>query len=58
MSPPKINVAGRISTMVFDKTGTLTADCLQIYGYRGVQDSKHENSFTGFGEFEESCLKY
>jgi cation-transporting ATPase 13A3/4/5 len=28
ISPPKINVAGRISTMVFDKTGTLTEDGL------------------------------
>ena len=38
ISPPKINVAGRITTMVFDKTGTLTEDGLQIYGYRHISN--------------------
>jgi cation-transporting ATPase 13A3/4/5 len=28
ISPPRVNVAGRISMMVFDKTGTLTEDGL------------------------------
>lgn len=38
VSPPRINVAGRVNYMVFDKTGTLTEDDLQIYGYRIVDD--------------------
>jgi len=28
ISPPRVNVSGRIQIMVFDKTGTLTEDCL------------------------------
>jgi P-type E1-E2 ATPase len=28
ISPPRINVSGRVSMMVFDKTGTLTEDGL------------------------------
>ena len=39
ISPPRINIAGRISMMVFDKTGTLTEDGLQVYGFRGVEDA-------------------
>lgn len=30
ISPPRVNVSGRISTFVFDKTGTLTEDGLEI----------------------------
>jgi cation-transporting ATPase 13A3/4/5 len=37
ISPPTINVAGRVNIMVFDKTGTLTEDGLQVYGFRGVE---------------------
>ena len=36
ISPPRVNVAGRVNLMVFDKTGTLTEDGLQVYGFRGV----------------------
>jgi cation-transporting ATPase 13A2 len=28
ISPPRVNVAGRVNLMVFDKTGTLTEDGL------------------------------
>jgi cation-transporting ATPase 13A3/4/5 len=28
ISPPRVNVAGRVNMMVFDKTGTLTEDGL------------------------------
>jgi P-type E1-E2 ATPase len=28
ISPPRVNVAGRVQLMVFDKTGTLTEDGL------------------------------
>ena len=33
ISPNKINLAGRINTVVFDKTGTLTEDTLQVQGH-------------------------
>lgn len=36
ISPPRVNVAGRVSLMVFDKTGTLTEDGLEVYGCRGL----------------------
>ena len=36
ISPPRVNVSGRVSLMVFDKTGTLTEEGLQVYGFRAV----------------------
>jgi cation-transporting P-type ATPase 13A2 len=39
ISPPRVNVSGRVNMMVFDKTGTLTEDGLQVYGFRGVQQA-------------------
>ena len=30
ISPPRVNLAGRITTFVFDKTGTLTEDGLSV----------------------------
>lgn len=37
ISPPRVNISGRIQIMVFDKTGTLTEDGLQILGVRGTK---------------------
>jgi cation-transporting ATPase 13A2 len=34
ISPPRVNVAGRVSTVVFDKTGTLTEEGLDVAGLR------------------------
>ena len=39
ISPPRVNVSGRVNMMVFDKTGTLTEDGLQVYGFRGVEQA-------------------
>ena len=39
ISPPRVNVSGRVNFMVFDKTGTLTEDGLQTFGYRGVENA-------------------
>jgi cation-transporting P-type ATPase 13A2 len=39
ISPPRVNVSGRVNLMVFDKTGTLTEDGLQVYGFRSVEDA-------------------
>lgn len=36
ISPPRINVSGRVSLMVFDKTGTLTEDGLEINGFKST----------------------
>ena len=43
ISPPRINVSGRVNLMVFDKTGTLTEDGLQVFGFRGTQNVTLEN---------------
>ena len=36
ISPPRVNLAGQITTFVFDKTGTLTEDGLTVKGVRAV----------------------
>ncbi|KXS17261.1 hypothetical protein M427DRAFT_133689 [Gonapodya prolifera JEL478] len=36
ISPPRINVAGKVDVWVFDKTGTLTEEGLDVLGVRGV----------------------
>ena len=39
ISPPRVNVSGRVSLMVFDKTGTLTEDGLQVLGFRTLDNT-------------------
>jgi cation-transporting P-type ATPase 13A2 len=34
ISPPRMNVAGRVSIIVFDKTGTLTEEGLSVFAFR------------------------
>jgi len=50
ISPPRINMAGQISTFVFDKTGTLTEEGLSVMGFRpttrGEQRTAVFSSFT------------
>lgn len=36
ISPPKVNIAGKVTVMCFDKTGTLTEEGLDMYGVRPV----------------------
>ena len=36
ISPPRINMAGQITTFVFDKTGTLTEEGLSVLGFRST----------------------
>jgi cation-transporting P-type ATPase 13A2 len=45
ISPPRVNVSGRVNLMVFDKTGTLTEDGLQVFGFRGTESAviHHKN---------------
>jgi cation-transporting P-type ATPase 13A2 len=51
IAPERINVAGRIKTIVFDKTGTLTEDSLK---FSGVTIAKKET----FSEFEEDFTRF
>lgn len=37
ISPPKVNVSGKVSIICFDKTGTLTEDDLDLYGVRTLK---------------------
>ena len=37
ISPPKINVSGKVNIMCFDKTGTLTEEGLDTFGIRPVR---------------------
>ncbi|RKP26448.1 P-type ATPase-like protein, partial [Syncephalis pseudoplumigaleata] len=39
ISPPRVNVAGKVNVMCFDKTGTLTEDGLDVLGARPVDRS-------------------
>jgi cation-transporting ATPase 13A3/4/5 len=36
ISPPKVNICGKVTVMCFDKTGTLTEEGLDLYGMRSV----------------------
>ncbi|KAI8343883.1 putative P-type ATPase [Chlamydoabsidia padenii] len=38
ISPPRVNIGGKVDCMCFDKTGTLTEDGLDIHGIRTVGD--------------------
>lgn len=59
ISPPRINVSGRVNLMVFDKTGTLTEDGLQVYGFRGINKAiiKEEEKRV-FSDFKHECTSY
>lgn len=57
ISPPRVNVSGRVNVMVLDKTGTLTEDGLQVFGFRGskqlqgaAQPGKPNVEFNRFHE--------
>jgi cation-transporting ATPase 13A3/4/5 len=39
ISPPRVNVSGKIKVMCFDKTGTLTEESLDTYGVCPVQNA-------------------
>eukprot|EP00826_Nyctotherus_ovalis_P018309 TRINITY_DN15468_c0_g1_i13.p1 TRINITY_DN15468_c0_g1~~TRINITY_DN15468_c0_g1_i13.p1 ORF type:complete len:957 (-),score=308.46 TRINITY_DN15468_c0_g1_i13:525-3395(-) len=49
ISPPKVNMAGKISVFCFDKTGTLTEEGLSVYGFRvSAMTSEMESGFSKF----------
>jgi len=43
ISPPRVNMAGRVTTFVFDKTGTLTEDGLSVQGFRSSYEQTDEH---------------
>ena len=53
ISPPRVNLAGRITTFVFDKTGTLTEDGLSLHGLRPTTD---QASFSQFRQDAKDLL--
>lgn len=40
ISPPRVNIGGKVDCMCFDKTGTLTEDGLDIHGIRAVMTTE------------------
>lgn len=50
ISPPRVNIGGKIDCMCFDKTGTLTEDGLDIHGIRAVTLTK-----DGRKLFDDEC---
>lgn len=57
ISPPRVNVAGRISIMCFDKTGTLTEDGLHVFGFRPtkrIEAKKEEDTESVFKDFTQN----
>lgn len=45
ISPPRVNIGGKIDCMCFDKTGTLTEDGLDIHGIRAIMTTKDGRKF-------------
>ncbi|CAG8502981.1 984_t:CDS:10, partial [Cetraspora pellucida] len=41
ISPPRVNVGGKLNVMCFDKTGTLTEDGLDVLGVRFINQISH-----------------
>ena len=59
ISPPRVNVCGRVNLMVFDKTGTLTEDGLTVFGFRGVDRAMISGEKQSvFGKFNSECRHY
>lgn len=58
ISPPRVNLAGSIQTMVFDKTGTLTEDGLTVQGFRPTNElhkfSDYQQKISGKGRLIEA----
>ena len=44
----RVNLLGKINTIVFDKTGTLTEDHLDIHGFRPIKMKSNEFVFDAF----------
>ncbi|CEP11235.1 hypothetical protein [Parasitella parasitica] len=51
ISPPRVNIGGKIDCMCFDKTGTLTEDGLDIHGIRAVTQTRDGKKLL----FDDEC---
>eukprot|EP01027_Heterolobosea_sp_BB2_P010226 GEZU01015029.1.p1 GENE.GEZU01015029.1~~GEZU01015029.1.p1 ORF type:complete len:1111 (+),score=339.90 GEZU01015029.1:130-3333(+) len=47
ISPPRVNVSGKLKLMCFDKTGTLTEDGLDFYGVQPVAAPAFSSNASG-----------
>ncbi|EGR27385.1 hypothetical protein IMG5_196550, partial [Ichthyophthirius multifiliis] len=56
ISPPKVNISGKVTIMCFDKTGTLTEEGLDMYGVRSVQWNQKTKK-VHFTDLKSSCDK-
>jgi cation-transporting P-type ATPase 13A2 len=54
IAPQRINVAGRVKTIVFDKTGTLTEDSLKFSGVTVALKDTFSDLETDIESFQES----
>lgn len=54
ISPPRVNVAGKVNVCLFDKTGTLTTEGLDVLGVLPVLPSTAGGQAVQFGQFCES----
>ncbi len=43
ISPPRINIGGKLKLICFDKTGTLTEDGLDLWGIVEVNDQDYQS---------------
>lgn len=43
ISPPRINIGGKLKLICFDKTGTLTEDGLDLWGVVEVHENKYNS---------------
>ena len=55
ISPPRVNLAGRVTTFAFDKTGTLTEDGLSVQGFRCSKKSEAvvDSSLISYSTFSD-----
>jgi cation-transporting ATPase 13A2 len=55
ISPPRVNMAGRVTTFVFDKTGTLTEDGLSVQGFRPSNEQTDDHQSKDYQNFSSDC---
>lgn len=57
ISPPRVNIGGKVDCMCFDKTGTLTEDGLDIHGIRAVSARGDGNDNERYFDQESQTLE-
>lgn len=57
ISPPRINVSGKINCVCFDKTGTLTQENLSVLGIHTVENESLSKMYSNVKDLSASVLK-